>query len=240
MDKVLKPSGDCVFSIIIPVLNEQNQINNTLEHLRNNIIDKFCQIIVVDGDPDGQTIKTIKDNNVIKLTSQPGRACQMNAGADTADGEILIFLHADTQLPHNALKNISQVMENGKYVGGAFELKIDSGKIFLKYVAARASFRSRLNRIPYGDQAVFIRKEYFEEIGGYKDIPIMEDIDLMRRIKKRGDKICIMGDRVITSARRWEKQGFFYTTIKNQVLLILYYLGVSPHKLAKLYKKHYE
>jgi rSAM/selenodomain-associated transferase 2 len=162
----------------------------------------------------------------------------MNAGAVVARGEILIFLHADTRLPPGALKKINTVLENEKYVGGAFDLRIDSDRLFLKYIAARASLRSRLNRIPYGDQAIFIRKNYFDKIGRFKEIPLMEDVELMRRIKRRGDKIFILRDRVKTSARRWEREGVFYTTLKNQMLVNLYYLGVSPDKLAKYYRRH--
>jgi len=159
----------------------------------------------------------------------------MNAGAAAARGEILIFLHADTTLPENALEKISRAMQDPDFVGGAFDLKIDSERLFLKYISVRASLRSRWNRIPYGDQAIFIRKKYFDQIGGYKEIPLMEDVDLMRRIKKDGKKIFILPDKVTTSARRWESDGMLYTTLRNQILVRLFYLGISPHKLAKYY-----
>jgi len=159
----------------------------------------------------------------------------MNAGAAVARGEILIFLHADTILPDNALGKINRILRDPDYVGGAFDLKIDSDRLFLKYISARASLRSRWNRIPYGDQAIFIRKKYFDQIGGYKEIPLMEDVDLMRRIKKDGKKIFILPDKVTTSARRWESDGVLYTTMRNQILVRLFYLGISPHRLAKYY-----
>jgi rSAM/selenodomain-associated transferase 2 len=159
----------------------------------------------------------------------------MNAAAAAARGEIFIFLHADTTLPDNALEKISLALQNTDYVGGAFDLKIDSDRLFLRYISVRASLRSRWNRIPYGDQAIFIRKEYFDEIGGFKEIPLMEDVDLMRRIKKDGRKIVILPDKVTTSARKWESDGALYTTMRNQILVRLFYLGVSPHKLAKYY-----
>jgi len=107
----------------------------------------------------------------------------------------------------------------------------------MKYIATRASLRSRWNRIPYGDQAIFVRKKYFDQIGGYKEIPLMEDVDLIRRIKKHGKKICILPDKVITSARRWESKGALYTTMRNQILVRLFYLGVSPHRLVKYYRR---
>jgi rSAM/selenodomain-associated transferase 2 len=159
----------------------------------------------------------------------------MNAGTTVACGEILIFLHADTKLPDNALEKINQALQDRDYVGGAFDLKIDSDRLFLKYISVRASLRSRWNRIPYGDQAFFIRKKYFDQIGGFKEIPLMEDVDLMRRIKKDGKKIVILPDKVTTSARRWESDGALYTTMRNQILVRLFYLGISPHKLAKYY-----
>ena len=225
-----------MLSIIVPVLNEQGQINSLIEHINGQDYDGDFEIIIVDGDPQCGTIKAISDNSVICITSSKGRARQMNAGAAIARGAILIFLHADTKLPVCALQKISQVLGNPKYIGGAFDLGIDSDRLILKYIAVRASFRSRLNQIPYGDQAIFIRKNYFDKIGGFRDIPLMEDVDLMRRIKKDGKKIHILRDKVITSARRWENEGAVYTTLRNQIIVFLYYLGVSHHKLAKLYK----
>jgi rSAM/selenodomain-associated transferase 2 len=226
-------SDEFRFSIVIPVLNERDGINFIIEHLRKQDVENACEIIVVDGDPQGGTVEVIQDKKVISIVSEKGRGKQMNAGAVAARGEILLFLHAE--LPTGALKKIDQVLKNGKYVAGAFDLGIDSNHLLLKYIAARARFRSRLNRIPYGDQAIFIRKSYFEKIGRFKEIPLMEDVDLMRRIKKDRRKIYILEDRVSTSPRRWEKKGILRTTITNQVLVALYYLGVSPERLAKYY-----
>ena len=223
------------FSIIVPVLNEQDQINSFLDKINGQNNNGNFEIIIVDGDSQGGTINAVRDNSVIRLTSPKGRGRQMNAAAAAARGEIFIFLHADTTLPDNALEKISLALQNTDYVGGAFDLKIDSDRLFLRYISVRASLRSRWNRIPYGDQAIFIRKEYFDEIGGFKEIPLMEDVDLMRRIKKDGRKIVILPDKVTTSARKWESDGALYTTMRNQILVRLFYLGVSPHKLAKYY-----
>ncbi|MHC4456103.1 MAG: TIGR04283 family arsenosugar biosynthesis glycosyltransferase [Planctomycetota bacterium] len=228
------------FSIIIPVINEQGQINSVIAHIRSQTFDGDYEIIVVDGDPQGSTIKLIQDKDVVSITSQRGRARQMNAGADIARGRTLLFLHADTKLPPNALKKINQVLQNDKYVGGAFDLGVDSERWLIKAIAARARIRSHLTRIPYGDQAIFIRKEYFDKIGRFKDIPLMEDVELMRRIKRRGDKIFILRDCVITSPRRWEKEGVFYTTLRNMVLVTLYRFGVRPDKLARFYRNHHD
>lgn len=228
-------SNQCIFSIIVPVLNEAEHINPLIEHVRSQRFVGSYEIIVVDADPQGSTINAIRDKSIKAIRAGRGRGRQMNAGAAAAQGEILIFLHADTRLPDNAFEKIRQVLENQNYVGGAFDLGIDSDRVVLKYIAVRASLRSRLNRIPYGDQAIFIRKTYFDRIGRFKEIPLMEDVDLMRRIKKDRGKIFILPDKVITSPRRWERDGAFYTTLKNQVLVALFYLGVSPVRLAKYY-----
>ena len=226
---------ECAFSIVVPVLNETERINSVTEHINSQGKGFGYEIIVVDGDTQGSTIGAIHDNSVRTIKTQKCRARQMNAGAAMARGKILIFLHADTELPDNALKKISEVLENQQYVGGAFDLAIDSDRLLLKYIAFRANMRSRSNRIPYGDQAIFIRKSYFDKIGRFKEIPLMEDVDLMRRIKKDNKKIFILPDKVTTSSRRWQRDGVLYTTFRNQVLVALFYLGVSPATLAKYY-----
>ncbi|MHC4843670.1 MAG: TIGR04283 family arsenosugar biosynthesis glycosyltransferase [Planctomycetota bacterium] len=230
--------SDIKFSIIIPVLNESEIINSVIENLESQQCEYEYEVIVIDADVNCSTIKNIQDTKVVSVTASTGRAHQMNAGAEIARGETLIFLHADTKLPEKALSKIAQILSDNTYVAGAFGLGIDSNSLLLKSVAAWARMRSRMNRIPYGDQAIFIKKDYFEKIGRYNEIPIMEDVDLMRRIKKDGKKIYIFKDRVKTSPRRWEKEGVFYTAMRNQILLALYYLGVSPLKLAKFYRNH--
>jgi rSAM/selenodomain-associated transferase 2 len=225
----------CKFSIILPVLNEGPIINPLLDRLALLKAKERYEIIVVDGDPNGATIKAINQNNIQCFFSAPGRAQQMNAGALQARGGILIFLHADTELPPNVFHQTSLILKQDRYIGGAFDLGIKSDKLMLKLIAKVASWRSRLTRIPYGDQAIFIKKDYFLNLGGYKDIPLMEDVELMHRIKKSGGKIFIFSERVFTSHRRWEKEGVIYCTLRNWLLLTLYHLGISPTKLAKYY-----
>lgn len=225
------------FSIVIPVLGEQDRINRIIDHLHRQEGIERSEIIIVDGDPDGSTVNAVKHPGIIKLTSARGRAVQMNRGADRAQGQILLFLHADTQLPAGALLSVEQALVDPAYVGGAFSLKIDSNRLFLRYISARANLRSRATRIPYGDQTIYLRRDYFDRIGRYKEIPFMEDVDLMRRIKQNRQRIRILRDKVLTSARRWETEGAFYTTFRNQVVVVLYYLGVSPEKLSKFYYK---
>ncbi|UCE46331.1 MAG: TIGR04283 family arsenosugar biosynthesis glycosyltransferase [Phycisphaerales bacterium] len=232
---MMSSQKQCDFSIIVPVLNEADRINSLIEHLRNQGSGSAYEIIVVDGDPQANTVNAIRDEYVVKMTAKKGRARQMNAGAEVARGAVLVFLHADTTLPQGALEKIGRTLENADYVGGAFDLKIDSDRLFLKYISMRASHRSRWNRLPYGDQAIFLRKEYFDRIGRFKDIPLMEDLELMQRIKKDGKKICILPDKVTTSARRWQRDGALYTTLRNQVFVALFHLGVSPSRLARYY-----
>lgn len=224
------------FSIIVPVFHEGERINDLIDCLNRQDSDKNFEIIIVDGCREKDTLGAIHSKEVIKISSERGRAKQMNAGASMAKGEILIFLHADTELPIHALKKINSLIERKEYVGGAFDLGIKSDKFIFKVIGTLSSLRSRLNRIPFGDQAIFIRKEYFNKIGGYKEIPLMEDVELLRRIKKSGNKIWIFYDRVMTSPRRWEKEGIIYCTLRNWSLQTLYFLGISPHKLAIFYK----
>ena len=224
------------FSIIVPVFHEVERINGLIVHLRRLSPEMEREIIIVDGAPEKDTLPVIRDEGVVKISSEKGRAKQMNAGASVAKGEILIFLHVDTEPPQNALKRINAFINKKEYVGGAFDLGIKSDKIIFKVIALGASLRSRLNRIPFGDQAIFIRRDYFNRIGGYQEIPLMEDVELMRRIKRCGKKINIFFDRAMTSSRRWEKEGVVYCTLRNYILQVLYFLGVSPHKLVKYYK----
>jgi len=224
------------YSIIVPVLHESETINRFIDHLSSLGPKKAFEIIVVDGSPGKDTIAAILNDRVRKITAKTGRARQMNAGAAVAKGEILIFLHADTQLPLSAFARIESVMGQGRYVGGAFKLGFQSEKLIYKALAWWVSLRCRLTKIPYGDQAIFIEKEYFSGIGGYSDIPLMEDVDLMRRIKKREAKICVLHDRVMTSPRRWEEEGFIYVNLRNTLLFILYLLGVAPQRLVHFYK----
>ena len=227
------------FSIIVPVLHEGERINELIEYLKRLDSEKNVEMIIVDGTPERDTLRAIHSNNVIKISSEKGRAKQMNAGASVAHGEILIFLHADTELPPHALGKINSFMTRKKYVGGAFDLGIKSDKFIFKVIGNLASIRSRLNRIPFGDQSLFIRRDYFNQIRGYKEIPLMEDVELMRRIRRSGDKIRIFYDRVMTSPRRWEKEGVVYCTLRDWILQVLYFLGISPDKLAKFYKSDY-
>jgi len=224
------------FSVIIPVLHEAAGINDLLDHLCRLKGAGHCEIIVVDGSADQDTLLPIAASDVICLPSPPGRARQMNSGAALASGDVLIFLHADTRLPTDALLLIDRAMTGSAHWGGAFNLGISSGKWIYRLIARIASLRSRLTRIPYGDQAIFIRRAAFRNLGGFPVIPIMEDVALMRQIKKRGGKITIIPRPVATSPRRWESEGVLCATMRNWLLLAAYMLGRPPEKLARYYK----
>ncbi len=223
------------FSIIIPVFNEMHIINSIIEHLYTLKGEEDFEIIVVDGNSERKTIKTINDERIIAITSEKGRAKQMNTGADIAKGKILVFVHADTKLPENALKKISKILKKDNYIGGAFDLEIDSNNLILKFISYTASIKAKFTKVPYGDQVIFIRKDYFNKIGRYKEISLMEDVELMQRIKREGGKIFIIKDKVKTSPRKWIENGIIYNTLKNNIIRLLYYFGVSTEKLAKFY-----
>ena len=218
-------------SVVIPVLNEEKVIERNLRDLNKNLI---TETIVSDGGSNDDTV-VIASRFAKVVHSNPGRGAQMNFGAKAATCDILLFLHADTILPDQWRDRILSSMADEGVVGGAFSLSIDSDRLSHRIIAATANLRSRLTKLPYGDQGIFVKRSVFEKIGGFKDIPIMEDVDLMRRLKKSG-KVIILDDKVKTLARRWEKEGVVYTTIRNWLLLTLFYMGVTPERLYKLYK----
>jgi rSAM/selenodomain-associated transferase 2 len=222
-------------SVIVPVWNEPSLINETVVNVFALPYEGDYEVIAVDGSPEGETVHSIQDKRVKKLVSEKGRSKQMNKGALHAEGDVLLFLHTDTSLPPNALEEISRIMEKEKVVGGAFDLGIQSDRPVFRLIEYAASLRSRITRIPYGDQAIFIRKDYFLATGGFREMPLMEDVELMRRIKKAGDRISFIPERVRTSPRRWEKEGVLFCTLRNWTLITLYFLGFPPEKLARFY-----
>jgi rSAM/selenodomain-associated transferase 2 len=221
-------------SIIIPVFNEEAIITTTLSKLQHT---SNIEIIVVDGGSIDNTVKLVSvlGINIIK-SPVSGRAYQMNFGAKIAKGEILFFIHADSKLPENYVNLIHNSLANPNIVAGAFELAIDSKKRQFRIIEKLVNWRSHILSLPYGDQGIFIKKEIFEELGGFSNLPIMEDFELMRRLQKRG-KITIIPAKITTSARRWEKIGIWRTTLINQLIIIGYYLKISPEKLKKLYQE---
>lgn len=226
---------DFQISIIIPVFNEPYIINKTIEHLNSLCTTKRIEIIVVDGHISQTTLKAVKDQKVQKISSPKGRGIQMNAGAKAASGQILLFLHADTNLDKNAPEIIIKTLHDQSAVAGAFDLGIRSHKPVFRLIEKMVYFRSRLTRIPYGDQGIFIKRQFFETLGGYSAMPVMEDVDLMQRVKKTGGKIAMVNRKIFTSPRRWEKEGVLFCTLRNWTLILLYLTGVPAEKLSKFY-----
>ena len=223
-------------SVIIPVLNENHIINQTIMHLDSLNRNAIAEIIVVDGNPLGSTINGISKGSVKKITAPSGRGVQMNTGAISAQGDHLLFLHADVRLPIDAFEKIAATLVQKHVAAGAFSLGISSPRKAFRIIERGVAFRGRLTQIPYGDQAIFMNKKLFFQLGGFKEILLLEDVELMRRIKKKGGKIIILPAKVQASARRWEKEGILYCTLRNHTLILLYLLGVSPARLAKLYR----
>ena len=217
------------------MLHESKIINGLLDSLYDLVKEKQCEIIVVDGSKTQDTLGVITDSTIKKYSCEKGRGRQMNLGAALATGEILIFLHADTRLPSNALRVITDALQDEKLVGGAFSLKIDSESLLLRMTALFSTLRSRMTRAPYGDQVIFLRKTLFDTIGGFRKITIMEDVELMRRINKQKEKIIILSTAVVTSDRRWRQEGLFYTALRDTLIIFLYWCGVPAEKLARFY-----
>lgn len=218
-------------SIIIPVLNEEQTIGATLTNL---VGVRAEEVIVVDGGSDDRTREIVRQGNGFLTSSVKGRARQMNHGARIATGDVLLFLHADTRLPHTAKADIDDSLRDARCVGGRFDVQLDSQRWLLVTIGRLISFRSRLSRVATGDQAIFVRRKAFEELGGFPDIPLMEDIAFSRMLKAAGPIACLES-KVITSARRWEKNGPIRTIFLMWTLKSLYLAGVSPHLLARLY-----
>ncbi|MEI7671298.1 MAG: TIGR04283 family arsenosugar biosynthesis glycosyltransferase [Deltaproteobacteria bacterium] len=227
---------ECRVSVIIPVFCESTIINESIEAVRLLKGGDAAEIIVVDGQAEAETVAAIRDSTVQKLCSEKGRGRQLNRGAASAKGDVLLFLHADTILPTAAFERLAEAMRDESCVGGAFSLRIDSPRAAFRVIETVANLRSRLMKIPYGDQAIFIRTSCYWRLGGFREIPIMEDVDFMRRIKRNAGKIIISPEPVITSARRWEKEGILFGTLRNWLLVILYLCGVAPERLARFYR----
>jgi rSAM/selenodomain-associated transferase 2 len=232
-----KAAGEMNISVIVPVFREAKTINAFLQIVQTVFPEPDHEIIVVDGSPEGDTLAAVDLPQVQAIQSGRGRARQMNRGADIAKGEMLLFLHADTLLPGDARQLISNLLSGNKnLVGGAFSLGIDDERFPLKIIEWFANLRSRLTRVPYGDQSIFFRKDYFERVGGFMEIPIMEDLELMTRIRKKGDRIHILKQKSVTSSRRWKKEGIVICTLRNWLIRLLYHLGVPAARLAEVYK----
>jgi len=223
-----------LFSVIVPVLGEADRINAAVDNIRAAGYGVPLEIIVADGDGAGATIRALARDDVLGLTAPRGRASQQNAGAALARGDNLLFLHADTRLPAGAFQAAAALLD-GPADLGAFSLAIRPSHPLLRLIAAGATCRSRLFGLPYGDQGLFLRRDLFAAMGGFPDIPIMEDVALVRTLRRAGARVATLPLRVTTSARRWQAGGILRTTARNLALLALYTCGASPARLARHY-----
>lgn len=220
-------------SVIIPTLNELQMLPVTLSRLQPPV---FAEVLVVDGGSDDGTAAAImRDQARTRVLHAPkGRATQMNVGAAAATGEVLLFLHADTLLPITASEDILNAMADRQIVGGRFDARLIPDQGWLWVVGRMMSWRSRLTGLATGDQAIFVRRTVFEQIGGFPDIPIMEDLAFSRRLKQAG-RIAALRNCVMTSGRRWERHGALRTILLMWLLRLLFFLGVNPIRLQRLY-----
>lgn len=223
-------------SVVIPALHESAILGRTLAGLAALPAPWPMEVLVVDGDPAAMDSAAAAAGPAVRtLASAPGRARQMNAGAVAARGRALLFLHADTALPLGAFQRVAEVLDDPHYAGGAFGLGFASPRAVYCLAAVLGDLRNRLTRTPYGDQALFLRRAVFEDLGGFADIPLMEDVDLMRRARARGLRICILRERVATSTRRYEAEGLLRAGLRNNALRLLFALGADPARLARRY-----
>ncbi|NEQ32041.1 MAG: glycosyltransferase family 2 protein [Leptolyngbya sp. SIO4C5] len=219
-------------SVIIPLLNEAATLPATLASLTPSA---QLEIIGVDGGSQDDTVALARRLGIQVLETKPGRYHQLNQGAAVATGEILLFLHADTRLPADFETVVQQTLALPQVVGGAFRLKIDAELPGIRLVEWGVYWRSRLLQLPYGDQAFFLYKSQFEQLGGFAAMPIMEDYDFVRRLGRYG-KVVMPAAVVTTSGRRWQRLGVWQTMLLNQLIVLAYACGVSPRRLANWYR----
>jgi rSAM/selenodomain-associated transferase 2 len=226
----LDPSA--FISVVIPTLNESAYIRDALESLDE---DSLGEILVVDGGSEDNTVDLAISYGAKVLITGRGRARQMNAGAATAQGEVLLFLHADTRLPGGYANRIRRALNCPGIVAGAFRLRFDRRRSpWLKIIQSTGNWRAKYLQMPFGDQALFLPRALFLEVGGFAEIPIMEDVELIRRLRSRGG-IKILPTFVVTSARRYEQSGALKRMLINKASMLGYCLGVPPERVARWY-----
>ncbi len=217
-------------SVVIPALNEARDLAATLRSVQGEDV----EVLVVDGGSQDETGAIARDMGAVVVASPCGRGVQMNYGAQQAQGDILLFLHADTCLPPDYISQIRACLARKEIVAGAFRLGLTGKGLGLQIVAWGANLRSKWLGLVYGDQGVFLSRAMFEACGGFADVPIMEDFILVQQLKRKG-RIGLSDARVQSSGRRWQRRGLIWTTLINQIIILGFFLGLSPHFLAKIY-----
>lgn len=225
-------TSGCRLSVIIPVLNEGAIAGDYLGQFPYG---EEIEVLIVDGGSQDQTVAVCQQFPVQVLTSLiAGRAQQMNFGAQRARGDILLFLHLDSRLPPDFLRIIDQTLQVPKVIAGAFQLAIALPGGRYRWLEKMILWRSQVWQLPYGDQGLFMGKKPFQQLGGFADLPLMEDYELVQRLKALGS-VAIAPARVTTSGRRWQKLGLVRTTLINQAIVVGYHLGIDPKTLARWY-----
>jgi len=225
----IKPS--LKVSVVIPTYNESKVLAETLTRLKQH---HPLETIIGDGGSNDDTVDIARRHEVTVIQSRQGRAAQMNAGAEAATGDLLLFLHADSYVSAQGYQKMIETMSNGPYLGGAFSLQIDSPLPALKRIARWANWRSRYLNLVYGDQGIFVQKETFNDLKGFSSLPICEDLDFFRRLKKKGP-VVLLKEKAFTSPRRWLAEGVGFTTLRNFAIVTLFLIGFSPTTLGRWY-----
>jgi rSAM/selenodomain-associated transferase 2 len=227
---------DPLVTVVIPVLNDTTQLTSLLPTLP---VDPAVEVVVVDGANDlGSAWNALRERHpdVEWIRSAHGRGVQMNAGAERARGRWLLFLHADTRLGAGWLDLLRRLDDRPSIVGGSFCFALDSAARWARWIERGVRLRVRLFGLAYGDQGLFARRDVFRELGGYKDMPLMEDVDFIRRLRRRG-RLEHADVPAVTSARRWERDGWVRRTLENGALILLFLAGWPPAWLARRYHR---
>ena len=218
-------------SIIIPVYGEEQELRRAIKALNRLEFPWPWELIISQGHSEKRKIPPPPSRIPLTLVHSPkGRGIQMNQGARKARGDVLLFLHVDTLLDQKGADLLAREIDSQTMVCGAFDLAIDAPERIFRIIERTASWRSRITRLPYGDQALFFSRSIFKAVGGFPPFPIMEDVGIMQAVKKQGLRPRILPHAVITSARRWQREGVIYTTLRNWSLILLYGAGVAPDR----------
>ena len=221
-------------SIVMPALNEASCLGAVLQALEP-FTARGAELIVADGGSSDSTAAQAQARGALLVAAPRGRAVQMNAGAQQASGTVLLFLHADTMLPDHADLLIAKALADGQAVWGRFDVRIAGRSRMLRVVAAFMNLRSRWSGIATGDQAMFMTRAAFDAVGGFPIQPLMEDIEISRRLRQLSRPACLRA-KVHTSGRRWETGGVWRTVLLMWRLRFAYWRGATPERLAELYR----
>jgi rSAM/selenodomain-associated transferase 2 len=221
-----------LLSVVVPTLNEEQALPAALGAARQAA---GAEIVVVDGGSSDGTIDVARRLADRVLVGPRGRALQMNTGAQAARGDVLLFLHADTRLPAGYADAVAEALDDPAVAGGRFDVRLDAPGAIYRVLERMIGWRSRATRIATGDQAIFVRRTAFERLGGFPPIALMEDVALSRALKRAGRVACLSAT-VVTSARRWQAHGVLRTIFLMWTVRLAFFLGVSPTRLARLYR----